>query len=91
MLITYIIVAISFAIMFHAKYTHETLLTLHSLEETHDIGSPIKHFSPIGYSIGWFIISILLMPIVLIMIIIVNRRDLTKQFASHILKKYYDY
>jgi hypothetical protein len=86
----YIIVAISFGIMFHIRYTHETLVILNTILNNYEIEEPVKHFSPIIYSISAFTYSCFSWPFVMWEIIQTPRREITKQMTFQILEEFYD-
>jgi hypothetical protein len=83
----YIIMCISFAILYHIRYVTDIIFITEEVAKIHDAES---HFPKYYFIIINLIVSILLMPIVAFSVITNNRDEYIKSGASKILIKYYD-
>ena len=85
---TYLIMAISFAMMYHWRYIHETFVRVNMAVEVNKL-SCTKSYSPILMSIIMFLLSALLMPIFALDICFRSRDTIVNEFSKKIIDKCY--
>lgn len=83
----YIIACISFAIMYHIRYTIDVL---HIVKEVAMMHEAEGNFNPLIYSVVQFILSIFLMPAYLIMMFTLSKNKILHEASVGILTKHYD-
>ena len=84
----YIIIAISFALMFLFRYIKEIVYTVREVAKVHEVGTRLALLYSLGVML--FILSLVAMPAYAITVLFSNRQSLIKQWSRVILTKYYD-
>jgi hypothetical protein len=88
MLEIYIILALSFAIMFSWRYIFEVIYYVTAVAKVHEIDRKPLFLGTL--SISFFIVVALSAPLYLIYIMSNDRKDIIRAYTRSILQKYYD-
>jgi len=88
-MIEYLIVAIAFAIMVHFRYIHEVLAIVKDLRFHLDIENESTNWNPIVFSIVFFIVNTVSMPLMIFYIFAVERAEILKDISGAIIKSYF--
>jgi len=84
-MIEYLIIAVSFAIMYHFRYTTEAIKIIYDVCE--ELELPVKPtFSPTIYSISMFFINTVTFPILLLITLTSTRWKMIERDADDVLK-----
>jgi len=87
-MITYSIIAIAFAIMYHIRYTHEVLGIVRDTLVLLDMENEKSGYNPIVFSILFFLFNCLAMPFMFIYIVISTRKDVLKDMTAAVMKSF---
>jgi len=88
-MIEYLIVCIAFAIMVHFRFIHEVLCIVKDLRFHLDIENEPTNWSPIIFSLVFFIINTVLMPFMILYIFMVERKEILKDISGAVIKSYF--
>ena len=84
----YIIIAISFAIMFAFRYTRDIIFMVKGVAVIHEIDERPQLLN--GISVLLTLFSLIFFPFYAILVLFSNRDKLIKEWSKQILVKYYD-
>ena len=76
--------------MYHIRYIHRALELAAFAAEEYNLEAT-RNYNPIGLSIGLFLINAIVMPIPIIIMLLTNRDELVRMYASSILEKFFGY
>lgn len=85
----YIIIAVSFAIMYTINYIYQINLTVLSTLYMFDIDYSETDWNPWSFVIGGFIVSVMLMPIIVLFILPENRWKVINKSSKYIINKHF--
>lgn len=88
-MIEYLILAVSFAIMVHIRYVHEVLHIVQDLRVALDIEEEENPFTPVLFSIVFFVFSAVLAPFMSMYIFGKKREVVLKDISSAVIKSYF--
>lgn len=83
----YVILALSFAIMYHINYTNEILAVVKDVAVIHDAEATAPLFI---YGIVSFLTTLVFMPGYVLQILLKSRDDIIRSVSSEVLVKFYD-
>lgn len=88
-MIEYTILAIAFAIMVHIRYVHESLTIIKGAVDILGVDYHASHYSPVFFSIGFFLYSMIFAPIIAFYIFTSERDDVISDIATTVIKSYF--
>lgn len=88
-MIEYLLIAIAFAIMMHVRYIMEVLVIVEALRFHLDIDKEKNPFTPKLFSLVFFIVSTIFMPILVLYTVLVQREEVLKDISGAVLKSYF--
>jgi hypothetical protein len=88
-MIEYILLAIAFAIMIHIRYVHESLIIVKDFKNLMDITNEDTNYSPVLFSLAFFMYSAVFAPVIAFYIFTSERMDVVKDISNSIIKSYF--
>ena len=84
----YIIIALSFGIMFAYRYTRDIIYSIKEVARIHEVRQ--RHTLLNLFAFNTTVLSIVLMPIYALVVLFSDRQELIRSWSRLILVKYYD-